>query len=48
MSVTDPPSQNVVGPDSVTIGDSGFGAMVTGISFEIVIDPQFGVTCATT
>jgi hypothetical protein len=35
VSVTDPPSQNVVAPEAVIVGVAGTGFTITGITFDV-------------
>jgi hypothetical protein len=44
LSVTEPPSQNVVGPDGVIVGVAGAGVTVTAVAAEVVLQPVAFVT----
>jgi hypothetical protein len=44
LSVTDPPAQNVVGPEAVTVGVAGFALTVTTVGALVALHPLAPVT----
>jgi hypothetical protein len=44
VSVTEPPAQNVVGPEGVMAGVDGFAFTVTAVAAEVVLQPLAFVT----
>jgi len=44
VSVTEPPAQNVAGPETLTLGVAGAALAVTAVATEVAVQPFASVT----